>query len=151
MADSIRVGVLGSNGKVGQAIVAGVQAAADTEFTVGVDKDDALSAFVDSGTQVVVDFTHPDVVMDNLRAHYTDGVQERIEAVGASVLYLPPYSPELNPIEQAWSKLKAILRRIEARTLQALAAALPVFKAAVRLTDLSGWFRHSGYGTQANC
>lgn len=91
------------------------------------------------------------VVMDNLRAHYTDGVQERIEAVGASVLYLPPYSPELNPIEQAWSKLKAILRRIEARTLQALAAALPVFKAAVRLTDLSGWFRHSGYGTQANC
>jgi transposase len=54
------------------------------------------------------------VVMDNLRAHYTAGVQHRIEAVGATVLYLPPYSLELNPIEQAWSKLKAILRRIEA-------------------------------------
>lgn len=91
------------------------------------------------------------IVMDNLRAHYTDGVQQRIEAVGATVLYLPPYSPELNPIEQAWSKLKAILRRIEARTLQGLVAALPIYKAAVRLTDLAGWFRHSGYQAQLEC
>jgi len=91
------------------------------------------------------------VVMDNLRAHYTDGVQGRIEAVGASVLYLPPYSPELNPIEHAWSKLKAILRRVEARTLGALAAALPQYKASVRLSDLRGWFQHSGYNNQCNC
>ena len=91
------------------------------------------------------------VVMDNLRAHYTDGVQRSIEAVGASVLYLPPYSPELNPIEQAWSKLKAILRRLEARTLGALAAALPGYCAVVRPSDLLGWFQHSGYEAQPNC
>lgn len=91
------------------------------------------------------------VVMDNLRAHHTDGVRERIEAVGATVLYLPPYSPELNPIEQAWSKLKAIFRRVQARTLRALAGALPLFRAAVRLSDLSGWFRHSGYEAQSEC
>jgi transposase len=91
------------------------------------------------------------VVMDNLRAHYTDGVQSSIEAVGATVLYLPPYSPELNPIERAWSKLKAMLRRIEARTLGALSAALPLYRAAVRASDLLGWFRCSGYGNQSDC
>ena len=64
------------------------------------------------------------VVMDNLSTHYCQGVRESIEAAGATVLYLPPYSPELNPIEHTWSKLKALLRRIEARTLRALAAAL---------------------------
>lgn len=82
MADSIRVGVLGSNGKVGQAIVAGVQAAADTEFTVGVDKDDSLSAFVDSGTQVVVDFTHPDVVMGNLEFLIDNGIHAVVGTTG---------------------------------------------------------------------
>jgi transposase len=91
------------------------------------------------------------VVMDNLRAHYTDGVQQAIEAVGGTVLYLPPYSPELNPIEQAWSKLKAYLRRIEARTLGALAAALPSYRSVVRSSDLAGWFQHSGYQAQLNC
>jgi len=88
------------------------------------------------------------VVMDNLRAHYTDGVQRAIEAVGARVLYLPPYSPELNPIELTWSKLKAILRRIGARTLRALAAALPYCRSSFRLSDFAGWFRHAGYLAQ---
>ncbi len=82
MADSIKVGVLGSNGKVGQAIVAGVQAAADTEFTVGVDKDDSLSSFVDSGTQVVVDFTHPDVVMGNLEFLVDNGIHAVVGTTG---------------------------------------------------------------------
>jgi transposase len=90
------------------------------------------------------------VVMDNLRTHYTDGVQSSIEAVGASVLYLPPYSPELNPIELAWSKLKAILRRIGARTLRTLASALPEYRSQIRLSDLKGWFRHAGYLNQPN-
>ncbi|MFT3900255.1 MAG: 4-hydroxy-tetrahydrodipicolinate reductase [Gordonia sp. (in: high G+C Gram-positive bacteria)] len=82
MADSIKVGVLGSNGKVGQAIVAGVREAPDTEFTVGVDKDDALSAFTDSGTQVVVDFTHPDVVMDNLKFLIENGIHAVVGTTG---------------------------------------------------------------------
>ena len=85
------------------------------------------------------------VVMDNLRSHYADGVESSIVAAGASVLYQPPYSPELNPIEHAWSKLKAILRRIEARTLKKLAAALPFCTEAISCADIAGWFRHAGY------
>lgn len=79
---AIRTGVLGSNGKVGQAIVAGVQAADDTEFTVGVDKDDSLQAFVDSNTAVVVDFTHPDVVMDNLKFLIENGIHVVVGTTG---------------------------------------------------------------------
>ena len=90
------------------------------------------------------------VVMDNLRAHYADGVQDAIGAVGADVLFLPPYSPELNPIEQTWSKLKAILRKIGARTLQALAGALPYCRDQISTSDLSGWYGHSGYQNQCN-
>ncbi|MFT3714978.1 MAG: 4-hydroxy-tetrahydrodipicolinate reductase [Gordonia sp. (in: high G+C Gram-positive bacteria)] len=78
----MRTGVLGSNGKVGQAIVAGVQASGDTEFTVGVDRDDPLSAFVDSDTQVVVDFTHPDVVMDNLKFLIDNGINAVVGTTG---------------------------------------------------------------------
>lgn len=91
------------------------------------------------------------VVMDNLRAHYAAGVQEAIEACGATVLYLPPYSPELNPIELAWSKLKSILRRVEARTLRKLAGALPHCIGRISKTDLIGWFQHAGYSNQPNC
>lgn len=90
------------------------------------------------------------VVMDNLSAHHTDGVRQAIEAVGASVLYLPPYSPELNPIEMTWSKVKAILRKVGARTLNSLVAALPLCTRAIRLSDLCGWFRHAGYAHQRN-
>ncbi|GAB09294.1 dihydrodipicolinate reductase [Gordonia araii NBRC 100433] len=82
MADSIRVGVLGSKGKVGQAIVAGVDAAPDTDFTVGVDKGDDLSAFVDSETRVVVDFTHPDVVMDSLEFLVENGIHAVVGTTG---------------------------------------------------------------------
>ncbi|WP_161927412.1 4-hydroxy-tetrahydrodipicolinate reductase [Gordonia crocea] len=82
MADNIRVGVLGSRGKVGQAIVAGVEAAPDTDFTVGVDKDDSLSAFVDSDTAVVVDFTHPDVVMGNLEFLVANGIHAVVGTTG---------------------------------------------------------------------
>lgn len=88
------------------------------------------------------------VVMDNLNAHHGPGVRECIEAVGATVLYLPQYSPELNPIEHTWSKLKAILRRIGARTLRTLAAALAVSTTEISKTDLRGWFDHCGYSAQ---
>jgi transposase len=88
------------------------------------------------------------VVMDNLKTHYCEGVREAIEARGASVLYLPPYSPELNPIEHTWSKLKALLRRIEARTLRDLAAALAQSTTKILKSDLLGWFSHCGYEAQ---
>ncbi len=100
---------------------------------------------------LVPSLKHGDVVvMDNLGAHYSEGVREAIETVGASVLYLPPYSPELNPIEHTWSKLKALLRRAEARTLKTLAAALSASSTEISKSDLSGWFDHCGYLAQCD-
>ena len=64
------------------------------------------------------------VVMDNLPAHKVAGVREAIAAVGASILYLPPYSPDLNPIEQMFAKLKHLLRKANARTVDAISTAI---------------------------
>ena len=91
------------------------------------------------------------VVLDNLGAHRAVGVREAVEAVGARVLYLPPYHPELNPIELAWSKLKALLKTIGARDLQSLAAALKRCKGLLTPSDLAGWFGHCGYAPLAQC
>lgn len=88
------------------------------------------------------------VVMDNLASHYADGVEEAICSVGANILFLPPYSPELNPIEHTWSKVKALLRRAEARTLRLLAAALNASTAEISRSDLEGWFSNCGYEAQ---
>lgn len=90
------------------------------------------------------------VVWDNLRAHYCEGVREAIETVGAHVVFLPPYSPELNPIEHTWSKLKSLLRREEARTLRTLALAIERSSTAVSKADLAGWYTHCGYEAQCN-
>lgn len=107
-------------------------------------------AFLRFVNEVLVPSLNPGdiVVMDNLRTHYCEGVREAIEAVGASVLYLPPYSCELNPIEMTWSKLKAALRRAEARTLRALAGALSVSSTKITRDDIAGWFTHCGYFAQ---
>lgn len=80
--ETIRVGVFGSRGKVGAAIVAGVQEASDTEFTVGIDAGDDRGELVSSGTQVVVDFTHPDVVMDNLKFLIDNGIHAVVGTTG---------------------------------------------------------------------
>ncbi|QTI66865.1 4-hydroxy-tetrahydrodipicolinate reductase [Gordonia polyisoprenivorans] len=82
MAQGIRVGVFGSNGKVGKAIVSGVEAADDLTYTVGVDKGDAPEFFTDTDTQVVVDFTHPDVVMDNLKFLIGNGIHAVVGTTG---------------------------------------------------------------------
>lgn len=96
--------------------------------------------------EVLVPSLHPGdvVVMDNLGAHRALGVRDAIEAAGATVLYLPPYHPELNPIELTWSKLKRLLRKAGARTYRALAIALDQIKDQLRPSDLEGWFRHAG-------
>jgi transposase len=72
-------------------------------------------------------------------------VREALEAVGARLVYLPPYSPDLNPIESAWSKLKSQLRKAAARTTKALHAALSEALAAISPSDAQGYFRHCGY------
>jgi transposase len=85
------------------------------------------------------------VVMDNLGSHKVTGVREAIEAAGARVLYLPPYSPDLNPIEQVFAKLKGILRTVATRTVDALwdaiGAALDDFSAV----ECSNYLRNAGY------
>lgn len=85
------------------------------------------------------------VVMDNLPAHKVAGVVEVIKACGAEVLYLPPYSPDLNPIELCWSKLKTALRRAQARTFDTLLEALAQALRSVTVTDIAPWFAHCGY------
>lgn len=87
------------------------------------------------------------VVMDNLSAHKGGRVKEIVEGAGCELLYLPPYSPDLNPIEQAFSKVKGLLRRAEARTREALIEAMGRALDAVTVQDARGFFGHCGYRT----
>lgn len=85
------------------------------------------------------------VVMDNLGAHKNERTLALIEAVGAEVRFLPAYSPDLNPIELMWSKVKALLRKAQARNLPDLLAAIASALNAVTPQDALGWFAHCGY------
>jgi transposase len=84
------------------------------------------------------------VIMDNLTSHKVKGVIEPILAVGASVLYLPPYSPDLNPIEMMWSKIKAYLRKTIARTKELLNDAIAEALELISLSDIRAWFSENG-------
>lgn len=85
------------------------------------------------------------VFMDNNPIHKLDDIEEAIEAVGAWVLFLPTYSPDFNPIENCWSKVKARLRSLKPRTLDDLLAALAEAFALITPHDILSWFRHCGY------
>ena len=85
------------------------------------------------------------VIMDNLSSHKNKRVVSLIESVGASVEFLPAYSPDLNPIELMWSKVKSILRKLEPRTPQELLAAIGKALEKVTLSDAINWFNHCGY------
>lgn len=85
------------------------------------------------------------VVLDNLSAHKNKQTIELIESVGARVWFLPPYSPDLNPIEKMWSKVKAILRTLKARTKEALINAIAKALDAITVSDAKGWFKSCGY------
>jgi transposase len=85
------------------------------------------------------------IVLDNLGAHKSERARELIEGRGCQVLFLPPYSPDLNPIEEAFSKIKGTLRKAGARTRQALIEALGVAISAVTAMDARGFFEHGGY------
>jgi transposase len=85
------------------------------------------------------------VIMDNLGAHKDARVRPFLETLGAKPVYLPPYSPELNPIELAWSKLKTWLRTAKARTVEALDAAIARGMDLITPEDAEAWIRHSGY------
>ncbi len=137
-----RLTVIGALGLEG--VVASMSIAAATGIAV-------FLAFVE---QVLVPALRdrPDaiVVMDNLPAHKAEAVRDALDRAGLSHRYLPPYSPDLNPIEQAWSKLKARLRASGARSREALEQALGPALATITARDARGWFRLAGYDAPAN-
>ena len=104
----------------------------------------AFDAFV---TQVLAPTLRPGqvVVWDNLSVHKSADALKEIAARGCQLLWLPPYSPNFNPIEQAFSKLKTALRRTGARTREELDAALTGGLRSITATDIQGWFAHCGY------
>lgn len=85
------------------------------------------------------------VVMDNLTPHKASGVREAIEGAGAELRYLPPYSPDFNPIENMWGKVKGVLRSLAARGIDTLHDAIGVALGTVTPADCAGFFRHCGY------
>jgi transposase len=85
------------------------------------------------------------VVMDHLPAHKAVGVQQALARRGARVLYLPPYWPDLSPIEPCWSEVKTTLRTVKARTRAGLDAAIAAAMIAASPTDAWNWFQHCGY------
>jgi transposase len=87
------------------------------------------------------------VVMDNLSAHKGERVRELVEERGCELLYLPSYSPDLNPIEEAFSKMKGLLRKAEARSREALLETIGAAISAVNDRDARGFFEHCGYRT----
>ena len=87
------------------------------------------------------------VVMDNLAAHKVQGVRAQIEAAGASLLYLPPYSPDLNPIEMAFAKLKALLRGAAERSVETLWTRIGQLLDAFSADECANYFRHAGYAS----
>ncbi len=86
------------------------------------------------------------VIMDNLSSHKVKGVREAIKAVGAFLLYLPPYSPDLNPIELAFSKLKALLRKAAAKSVHELWRIIGNLLDEFTPSECQNFFRHAGYG-----
>ena len=105
---------------------------------------DVFEAFVE---QVLVGKLHPGdiVVLDNVGAHKPDRIRHLVEAAGARLLFLPPYSPDLNPIELGWSKLKGVLKDFGARTRDALDVAIRRGMDLIGADDARAWFTHCGY------
>jgi len=85
------------------------------------------------------------VIMDNLSPHKSEATIALIEAAGATVEFLPPYSPDLNPIEKMWSKVKSLLRSAEARTPAQLITAIAAALSRITALDALGWFASCGY------
>lgn len=105
---------------------------------------DVFLAFVEQ--QLVPSLRHGDiVVMDNLAAHKRPEALAAIRRAGADVLFLPPYSPEYNPIEKAWAKLKEILRRLSTLTRDTFDAAVVTAMDAISNSDVHAWTRFAGY------
>ena len=89
------------------------------------------------------------VIMDNLSCHKMQAVKQAFEAANVDYLFLPPYSPDFNPIEECWSKFKAVLKRVSARTINALQAGVDIALNSISKQDIKGWFRHFQHTIQS--
>ncbi len=118
-------------------------------MTASMQIDEAMTgdAFLAYVNQVLVPTLKPGdiVIMDNLGSHKVQGIAQAIRSAGAEIRYLPPYSPDFNPIELCFSKIKALLRKAEARTKESLDQALTQAFQSITLKDIRGWFKHAGY------
>jgi transposase len=108
----------------------------------------AFEAYVEHFLAPSLSKGQEEVVLDGLGAHRPQRIREFIEARGADLLFLPSYSPDLNPIEEAFSKIKALVRKEGARLREALVEAIGRALAAVTPEDAAGWFAHAGYWPQ---
>jgi transposase len=118
-----------------------------TAVTVDAPTDSEIfRAFVTDALRPVLHERHI-VVMDNLQPHKAAGVKQIIESTGARLIYLPPYSPDFNPIEPAWSKIKQHLRSLAARTMDILGEGVGRALKLITPQDARGFFRHCGYAT----
>ena len=133
-----RVTILGALG--GEGILGAMSIAAATDGAV-------FHAYLERVLLPELRRAKPDavLVMDNLSAHKAGPVRALLDASGFAYHYLPRYSPDLNPIEPAWAKVKGLLRKVAARTLDGLQAALAPALDAVTPQDARGFFRHAGY------
>jgi transposase len=85
------------------------------------------------------------VIMDNIKFHLQERIREAVESKGANIIFLPPYSPDLSPIENMWSKIKNSLRRLAPRTIKDFEKSLKSAFEEISKNDLIGWFKHCGY------
>ena len=134
-----RLTVLGALGTGGVVAAMAVEAATDGAV---------FHAWLDQVLLPRLRRTKPDavLVLDNLGAHKTPAVRDLLDRSGFAYRYLPSYSPDMNPIEPAWAKVKSELRRVGARTAEALHRALGPALGSITALDASGFFRHAGYG-----
>lgn len=130
--------ILGAMSLDGMLATMTVEAATDTDIFLAY-LDDVLCPQLRPGDVVV---------MDNLSSHKVAGVRERLQQRGADVLYLPPYSPDLNPIEKAWAKLKQMLRATKARSSEILDQAITNALPQITANNATAWFRLCNYRVQ---
>jgi transposase len=137
VGDAVRV--------LGALAIGGMMAAMSVEAATG---GAVFLAYLDEVLLPELRRRKPDavLVLDDPRAHKTAAVRGLLDRSGFPYRYLPPYSPDLSPIEPAWAKLKAELRRVAARSTEALHRALGPALDAITAQDAAGFFRHAGYG-----
>lgn len=105
----------------------------------------AMLSFIEQVLAPTLDRDHI-VVLDRLSSHMDPAVAQAVRATGATLWHLPPYSHDLNPIEQMWSKIKAYLRKVKPRDVDGLITAIGDALRTVTADDAQGWFAHCGYG-----